>query len=179
MMVLKTQARPYANALFELASEQGTCAAWHTILGVLSVVVQNTEVKPLLKVRTIEPKEWVSWIQALKPDLLKNKEVANLLQLLAEKRRLDLLPEISNLFEAAWRHSKNEQRFTVLAPTKWDKAASQRFRDFLSKRFSCTAEVTFTTHPDMLGGVEVLGEGWRLDYSARGWLEQLRAQLSS
>jgi F-type H+-transporting ATPase subunit delta len=178
MIVLKTQARPYANALFELASEENTCESWHKILATLSVVIDNAEVRVMLKIRSIEPKEWVTWIQSLKPDLLEKKEVGNLLLLLAEKRRLFLMPEIYKFFEAEWRRSKNEKRFTVMVPTKWGKAQSQDFSHFLSKRFSCKAGVNFETHPEMLGGIEVVGEGWRLDYSVKGWLAQLRSQLS-
>lgn len=179
MMILKTRARPYANAVFELACEEDACQPWHDILFELSAVIKNPEVQAFLKIRTIEPKDWVEWILSLKPELFDKKEVGNLLLLLAEKRRLFLLPEIFNLFEAAWRNSKNEKRFTVTTPIKWDKADAQRFRDFLNKRFACQAEVSFESHPEILGGVEVLGEGWRLDYSVRGWLQQLRGQLSS
>jgi F-type H+-transporting ATPase subunit delta len=177
--MLKTQARPYANALFELACEEDACAAWHAILSLLAAVVRDPEVGALLSVRSIEAEEWVKWIQSLKPDLLGRAEVHNFLQLLALRRRLFLLPDILNLFEAAWRKLKNEQRFTVIAPTKWDKAGSEQVRKFLSRRFDCQAEVTFERHSEMIGGLEILGDGWHLDYSVRGWLEQLRSQLIS
>jgi F-type H+-transporting ATPase subunit delta len=179
MIALKTRARPYANALFELACEEDACAFWHNILATLSAIIKNADVQEILKIRSIQPKEWVTWIQSIKPELLGKKEIGNLLSLLAEKRRLFLLPEIFNLFEGQWRASKNEKRFTAIAPLKWDKKQSEQFHAFLNKRFACEAEVRFESDPDMLGGVKVLGEGWSLDYSARGWLEQLRAQLSS
>ncbi len=178
MIALKTRARPYANALFELACEENTCASWHTILATLSAIIKNAEVQAMLKIRSIEPKAWIIWIQSIKPNLLEKKEIGNLLSLLAEKRCLFLLPEIFNLFEAQWRASKNEKHFTVIAPIKWDKKQSDQFQAFLSKHFDCKATVRFKSDPEILGGVKVLGEGWCLDYSVRGWLEQLRAQLS-
>jgi F-type H+-transporting ATPase subunit delta len=179
MIALKTQARPYANALFELASEEDNCQGWHTVLTILRAVIDNDDVREMLKVRSIAAKEWVEWIQSIHPEWLGKKEVGNLLLVLAEKRRLLLLPAIFQLFDAKWRESKNEKRFQVNVPKAWTQAESQRFRDFLNKRFACQAEVSVEVHPEILGGAEVIGEGWRLDYSLRGWLEQLREQLSS
>ncbi|MEY3183214.1 MAG: synthase delta subunit [Pseudomonadota bacterium] len=179
MIVLRTQARPYANALFELSLEEETIESWHRVLSLLATVIQNEDVQEMLRVRSIDSKEWVTWIQSLKPELLNHPTVGNFLSLLAEKRRLHLLPQIHALFEEQWRKSKHEQRFSVTSPTKWDKAQAKTFSDFLEKRFDCQAEVVFKTDPAMLGGVAVEGEGWSLDCSVKGWLAQLRAELST
>jgi len=177
MISPKTQARPYAKAIFEIAKTQDSCAHWHHVLAILRDIAQNAAVAALLPKRAIDPHDWVKWLQSLKPDLLGDKMIGNFLLILAQKRRLQLLPAIYDSFDALWRADKNEQRFVVKATKPWEKANKQDMQAFLAKQFDCNPEIEFKEDPSLLGGVEILGEGWRLDYSYRGWLEQLRTAL--
>src|SRR5579863_1878663 len=100
MMNPKTQARPYARAIYEIALEQDNCAHWHQVLALLRDIIRDKAVANLLQRRSITPQDWVKWIQSLKPEVLGDDRIGNFLWILAEKRRLPLLPVIYDLFAA-------------------------------------------------------------------------------
>src|SRR5579859_4334995 len=91
-------AKRFARAAFELASESGRVEAWSDSLGRIRTVLADTEVRRLLDSPTIPSLQRV----AMLTDLVgggQETEALNLVRILTEARRLDLLDEIHVEFE--------------------------------------------------------------------------------
>ena len=73
MAELRTIARPYAEAAFALAKEEGAFAHWSTSLEGLSRVVQMHEVAELIGNPQLPVEKMVDLIAAAQPGLSKNE----------------------------------------------------------------------------------------------------------
>lgn len=178
MIVDKTCSRPYARALFELAAETDAVDLWSQRLGLLKQIVQDDAVARLVSDRMAATEAVVDFMVSLQPNVLDVLEVRRVLQLLSDRRRLRLLPFISDLFEATRRLQQNQKKFKVVSSVPLKQEQQKKFQDYLNQKFKCQAQVTFEKRDDMMGGVQIVGEDWVMDYSIKGLLKQLNEQLS-
>src|SRR5690554_3501993 len=93
-----TLARPYAKAAFEVAAADDTLAPWSQMLRTLATVTANEKISVLLKSPALTAEQQIEILLSVLGDEVTDKG-ANLLTLLAENRRLTLLPQISELFD--------------------------------------------------------------------------------
>src|SRR4051812_4373049 len=93
----RTLARPYAKAAFELAQEQGALDRWSKALAALSGLSADASVQAMLaspKAAPAQRAEVLAELAAKAGEKLDPK-ARNFVGLLAENRRLGLLPEIA------------------------------------------------------------------------------------
>ncbi|MGD8380250.1 MAG: ATP synthase F1 subunit delta, partial [Gammaproteobacteria bacterium] len=93
-----TIARPYARAVFEVARDQGRFAEWSAMLQALEQVVAIPEVADLAGDPRLTPEQLAGVVAEAAGKAL-DSQGTNFVQLLAEKDRLTLVPEIHTLFE--------------------------------------------------------------------------------
>lgn len=99
MANLSNIARPYALAAFECARDQQQIAEWKAFLLAAATVSRNISVQRLLA----DPERTPTALNKLFEDVLATiitTEQKNLLMLLAQNRRLTVLPEIADAFSA-------------------------------------------------------------------------------
>jgi F-type H+-transporting ATPase subunit delta len=94
-----TLARPYADAVAKLAAEGNAWTVWSERLGLLNLVVADEQVRALATNPSVTAERLVQVILGVCGDKL-GAEGANLVGLLVENKRLNLLAEIVALFEA-------------------------------------------------------------------------------
>jgi F-type H+-transporting ATPase subunit delta len=92
-------ARPYADAVAKLAGESNAWPAWSERLGLVAMVAANDQIRSLASNPAIPAARLSEVILAVCEGKL-GAEGANLVGLLSENKRLNLLPEIVQLFEA-------------------------------------------------------------------------------
>ncbi len=99
-----TIARPYAQAVFELAQEAGELASWATSLDVAGQLTADGEVAAYLANPEFSFEQRLEFLTGLfasaKVPLLSGSDTkgTNFLKLLIEKRRVGVLPEIAEHF---------------------------------------------------------------------------------
>ena len=94
-----TLARPYAEAVFQLADASGKLGEWSDTLANLAAISTD----PRVAAAIVNPELSSSKVADIFIDVLAGKlspEAENLVRVLAVNRRLQLLPEISRQFEA-------------------------------------------------------------------------------
>src|SRR3990167_1964897 len=99
MANLSNIARPYALATFECARDQQQIAEWKTFLLTAASVSRNPSIQRLLA----DPERTPTALYDLFEDVLAaiiNQEQKNFMRLLAINRRLNVLPEISEGYDA-------------------------------------------------------------------------------
>ena len=94
-----TLARPYAEAVFRLASEHKALKPWSEMLQLAVAVMQDPQVAALAENPRVPRARFVEFFLDVCGKRL-DKDGANFIRLLSENHRLPLLPEIVALYEA-------------------------------------------------------------------------------
>jgi len=168
-----TLARPYARAAFAVAREQGRVPEWSEALGFAALAVAEPSLRELLGHPSLDAARLAA---LLAPDDAGETERA-FFRLLADNRRVALLPEIADLFAALRAEAERviKARVTTAAPAQADEIAA--IRTALERRFGRTVELETAIEPELIGGVRVEAGDIVIDGSLRGKLDRLRAAL--
>ncbi len=177
MAALSTLARPYARAVFACA-RKGDLADWSRQLALMVAVIEHPKLVCLLSIPGLTPAQQADSVITVCGDQL-SAPAQRLLTLLAENKRLRLLPTIAAAYEQ--HRAQREQRVTVRLTTAFtlDATVQQPLVDALSKNLQC--DVLLETHidPHLLGGVLIQAGNSLIDCSVRGRLAKLSTALVS
>jgi len=171
-----TIARPYAEAAFRLADASGKLADWSDMLGNLAKVAADPGVSAAMKDPNLSaPKVAGIFLNILGGRLTGEGE--NLVRVLAENRRLEVLPEISVQFEAL----KNEREGTVdaeiVSAFALDDAQLRELVTQLETKTGKNVKPRVSVDSALIAGVRVVIGDKVIDGSARAQLAALEAAL--
>ncbi len=178
MAELSTLARPYAKAVYLLADEAGSLDAWSSMLKELAALVRQPVVEQLLSSPDYTMGEKAQTLIDVAGDAL-DERGRNLLQLLAENRRLEVLPEISAQFEAFKAQRDKAVDVELFVTHELNDAQRDKLVQALSKRLNRDVNVTVTIDKSLLGGVLVRAGDTVIDGSIRGRLNKLAEALNT
>jgi F-type H+-transporting ATPase subunit delta len=173
-----TIARPYAEAAFRLAEAGNALGKWLEMLGALALVAKDERVR----VAASDPKLSAAQVAGIFISVLAGRltaEVENLVRVLAENARLELLPEIRAQFEAL----KNEREGVVEAEVHSAFALSEaQVADLvqrLEKKTGRKVRAKVAIDPELIAGVRVVLGDRVIDGSARAQLAALESALKA
>lgn len=170
-------ARPYAAAAFAAATADETIQDWSAMLGAAALVTEDASVKHLLRRPGIEPARLAQfYCDVLAAGL--SAEQKRFLTLLADYRRLPLLPEIARLFQAKQDAYENKMTVDVVSAIPLDASYQKKLSDTLTKRLQCRIELECTVDPALMGGALVRIGDSVLDGSVRGKLTRMIEYIS-
>ena len=177
MIEKKTLARPYAEAMFELAQASGRLDAWSQMLAAMAVIAADRRVLRLEDNPRITHAQIVDLFQELCGTAL-DPDGANFLRLLLENRRLSIVPNISALFEKLKADAEQSIEAEVISAMALTAEQEQAIAAGLKKKFG--REISLVTHqdPSLLGGVIIRAGDVVIDGSVKGRLQQLASQLN-
>ena len=173
-----TVARPYAEAAFKLADEKGELARWSGMLAALAAVAGDERVG-----RTIaDPNQSDAKVAGLFISILGGKlsgDAENLVRVLAQNGRLELLPEIHDQFEAR----KNEREGVIEAEVQSAfQLSDAQLADLvqrLEKKTGRKVRATVQVDRELICGVKVVLGDKVIDGSARAQLGALETALKA
>lgn len=174
-------ARPYAKAAFEFAVANQQLDAWAKQLQILAVLASDEQVIKLVKAPQVSDN---SIAEAL-IDLCQKVDagsfsqgIKNCILVLAENRRLLLLPSIAALFEKF--RAKHEQFVDVDVTSCYplDDSQKQALQKALETRFAKKVMLHFSEDEKLLGGVIIKAGDTVIDGSVRGKLSRLVNHLN-
>ena len=177
-----TVARPYAKALFDLASAQSKLPLWSAALGAAATVLADANVKRALANPGFDDGSRAALVgdiaSAVKGgELFKTTEGKNLLTVLAENDRLTTLPEIAVQFDALKTAAENKVKVTFTSATAVDKALADQIKKSLEQRLKRTVELTLTVDASLIGGAIIQADDMVIDGSVRTRLQRLTEKL--
>ncbi len=178
MAELRTLARPYAKAAFQSANETSQVQAWSEQLNALAALCQQDKVAELLASSAIEATDKASRLAGLLGDDLQGAQ-QNFLSILAEYKRLPLLPAIAELFEEL--KAAQEQLVEVNISTAFALPADseQKLVDALKQKLQREVRVQTQVDSALLGGVLVRAGDVVIDGSVKGRLGKLAEAVAS
>jgi F-type H+-transporting ATPase subunit delta len=173
-----TLARPYAKAVFELANAEHQFKEWSNQLLAMANIAMHPEIIQVLKNPRVSSNVAASlFIEA--GDGVWHEQAKNFIQLLAQYRRLVLLPEIAALFEQYRAEAEKTLMVEVSAPFPLPESQEQQLKIALEKRFARTVSLSFHLDPELIGGAVIRAGDYIIDSSVSTRLTQLADTLNS
>ena len=171
-----TIARPYAEAVFRLADAQGKLAEWSGVLANIAAVAADERIRGAIGDPNLSAAKVAGVFIAILAGKLSG-DAENLVRVLAENGRLDVLAEIRTQYEAL----RNEREGVVEAEvyTAFDLDAAQ-LADLvtrLEKNTGRKVKASVRVDKELIAGVKVVLGDKVIDGSARAQLGALENAL--
>jgi F-type H+-transporting ATPase subunit delta len=177
-----TVARPYAKALFDLASGERKLGEWSAALGAAAAVLADAGAKRALANPGLDDGARAGLVgsvaSAIKGgELLATTQGKNFLQVLAENDRLTALPEIAAQFDALKADAENKVKVTVTAATQVDPGLADQIKKSLEKKLGRAVELTLAVDASLIGGAIIQADDMVIDGSVRTRLQRLTEKI--
>jgi F-type H+-transporting ATPase subunit delta len=173
-----TVARPYAEAAFRLADEAAALGGWSEMLRGLAMVAEDERVRRAIADPALSDAQVAGVFIAILGGKL-TAEAENFVRVLAENKRVELLPEIHAQFEAL----KNEREGVVEAElhSAFDLTPAQvtDLVQRLERKTGRKVRSRVVIDKELIGGVKVVLGDKVMDGSARAQLGALEAALKA
>ena len=173
-----TLARPYAKAAFDYARESSDLAGWSKQLALLAAVAGTDKMVQVIASPELTAEQQAAKLVQLCGDELSDK-TRNFVRVLADNKRLRLLPEISALFDQF--KANQERSVDVEVASAFDLEGDIADRLAQALRGKLQRDVTIKTVVDksLLGGVVIRAGDVVIDGSVRGRLAKLAKAMNS
>jgi F-type H+-transporting ATPase subunit delta len=176
-------ARPYANAVFQLAREAQQLAGWSDALHAAAVAVAIPEMQRLIDSPKVNSADLAGVIASVAAQAaggaVDTTWLENTLKLLAENGRLPVLPEIAALFDKLKADVENSIDVVLTAATEVDAAQQARITEALKKRFGRDINLKFKLDENLIGGARIQADDLVIDGSIRTGLDKMATVLTN
>ena len=169
-------ARPYAQAIFDLANESGKLADWSDALHAGAAVVSDDQVAGAIGAPGTDKGNLIGLISDVISKAAPGADagrVTNLLKLLAENGRLPALPEIASAYDSLKAEVENRVEVTLTAASPVDEGQQAKIIEALKKRFGRDVSLTFELDENLLGGARLQADDLVIDGSVKTGLDKL------
>jgi len=182
-----TIARPYAQAVFEIASESKALAKWSKALGAARELLSDGQAARFLATPTLTDEDRLSFLTELfkstagKTSVLAggNEQGTNFLKLLIENGRVSVFQEIAGHFEALKAEVENTLDVTVKSAAPLSAAQQKTIAKALNERLGREVNLATEIDKNLIGGAVISAGDVVIDGSLRSRLEGLSNALIS
>ncbi|MGH8280255.1 MAG: F0F1 ATP synthase subunit delta [Gammaproteobacteria bacterium] len=170
-----TLARPYAKAVYTLAHAQQDLDKWGAFLNLLAGFLRNSEVQVMLADPRVPVAARAEAVLGLcerarhKPD----PHERNFVRLLAQHRRLPVLPEIASEYAALREQAERLVEVEMRAAAPVSEAERNTVRAALEKKLGRKVKLSCVTDASLIGGAVLRAGDLVIDGSVRGKLGRL------
>lgn len=180
MAELATIARPYAEALFKAAAEQGANAReLADQADALAQVASNEQLRQFADNPKVTAEQVVEVVLGALKSVQLSPLVNNLLRAAVENDRVAALPEVAVQYRALVNQSTGISDATIHSAFPIDAAQVAEVVASLEKRFGRKLNATVQVDPSLIGGIRAVVGDEVLDTSVRARLEQMKVALTA
>lgn len=178
MVELSTIARPYAEAVFEVAKNASNISQWGDWLESWVAVASNADIKLLACNPKLDNQQVLSvFIELTKTPA--DAQARNFLDALVENSRLLALPEIARQFNELKNAYQAVADAVIESAFPMSDADVQNILGALEKKFGSKLNISVKVNESLIGGVCVTVGDQILDSSVRGKLNAMKAALTA
>lgn len=149
-----TIARPYADAIFEMAQAKGDYKSWSDMLAVAAQAAANADMSKVIGNPSIEAADQAAVFIEVCGSVL-NDQGKSLIKLLGENGRLDVMAEIAALYEELRATAEGTVQADVVSAAQLSDAQKQSIAAALKARLGRDVEMNCSTDESLLGGVVI------------------------
>lgn len=172
-----TLARPYAEAVFRLASGHKALKPWSEMLQLAVAVMQDPQVAALAENPRVPRARFVEFFLDVCGKRL-DKGGSNFIRLLSENHRLPLLPEIAALYEALRAGAENRIEAEVISAYEVSETQLKAIAGALKRRLGRDIDLTTRIDTALVGGIVIRAGDLVIDGSVQGKLHALATHLN-
>ena len=174
---LTTVARPYARAAFSFAVDQDLgLDSWSKMLALLSEAVQQDTVREKLDDPKLTSESSADVLSALLGSDL-DENARNFIKVLAQYGRMELLPNIAELFELLKAEHQKTVNVEIVSAYEVTAGEVEKLSQTLNAKLQRAVNLTTEVDANLLGGVIIKAEDTVIDGSIRGKLRKLSQAL--
>ncbi len=177
MSELVTVARPYAKAAFDFAVEHQSVEHWQTMLTFCAEVSRNDQMAELLS-GAVAPEQLSETFIAVCGEQL-DPAGQNLIKVMAENRRLAVLPEVLEQFIHLRAALESTVEVEVISASTLKEAQLAKITAAMEQRLSRKVKLNCKIDKSVMAGVIIRAGDMVIDGSVRGRLERLADVLQS
>ena len=172
-----TIARPYADAAFKLARGADALGPWSDALDRVAAVAAD----PIMRTCINDPKLSADQLVKLVLDVCGSlsDEQQSFIRVLVDNERLQVLPEIRDLFVARKNEHEGVLEADIASAFPLDDATLASLKADLEARFKARLNVQVHIDPELIGGVRIAVGDEVIDASVRGKLANMAAALKN
>lgn len=172
-----TIARPYAQAVFEIARDDNRFNEWSQALSVLSAIASSDDMASVYGNPKITSDNLADLFISVAGDKLDDK-AKNLVKAMAENGRLIVLPEVAVGFEILRSEEEKTVKAEVISAKDVSDTQKQALTAALKKRLGRNVELSCRIDESLLGGAIIRAGDLVIDGSISGQLEKLASELT-
>jgi F-type H+-transporting ATPase subunit delta len=172
-----TIARPYAQAIFSLAQEQGDLKGWSEMLQFAAAVAADAEMVAVIDSPRFDSNQIAELFIDVCGDKLSDAG-KNMIRVLADNDRLVLLPEVAALYEVERAAVEGTVVAEVTSAVPLNDAQQKSIAEALTKRLGREVSLECNIDESLLGGAIIRAGDMVIDGSVVGKLEKLTSALA-
>ncbi len=173
----QTLARPYAEAVFELARAHNALKPWSEMLALVTAIAADANMQRLAgdpRVDRVRFRELFLDVCGKGLD----EAGANFVRLLVENRRLNLLPEIVTQYETLKAEAEARIEATVTSAFALEPGQMKSLSEALKRKLGREVNLTAQADKTLMGGIVIRVGDLVIDGSVRGRLADLATHMS-
>jgi F-type H+-transporting ATPase subunit delta len=171
-----TIARPYAEAAFKLAREKKQFDAWSRMLQLLALVAQDARVAQSITDPNVSSEQLQGLILGVCGEQLDGSG-RNFVQMLEHNKRLPLLPEIRDMFEALRREHEGVLEAEIHSAFAIDEEQVAQLVKKLEGKYQRKIRAHVSVDSELIGGIKIVVGDKVIDATVRGKLDAMSAAL--
>jgi len=177
MAEASTIARPYAQAIFQLAQQNDRLQEWSNTLAYAEAIVCDPQMVALINNPKMADSKIVATILSVAGESLTD-EGKNFIKLLAQNGRLGVFADIVVQFEKF--RAEAEKTITAEVVSAYDVSEAQQseIASALKNRLGCDVTLVCRTDETLLGGAVIRAGDLVIDGSVTGQIDRLKSELS-
>ena len=181
-----TVARPYAQAVFDVAQENNALEELSNSLAAGKELLSDGQVSAFLRRPSLNNEERLAFLQGLFAKAVGEGSVfaggsqhgTNFLKLLLENGRVVALPEIADQFEALKAKVENSVDAVITSATELSAARQEEIAGLLKQRLGREVRISTEIDENLIGGAVIRAGDVVIDGSLRARLEGLANALT-
>ncbi len=177
MAEIRTIARPYAQAAFQLARAQDALAKWSDMLHTGAVIAADPALQDLIGNPRVSRQQLTDLVLGVAGEHL-DEQGANFIRLLVEYNRLRYLPEIAALYETYRREAEQTVEAHVTTAFPLNEEQQRQISAALQTRLGRTVTLTQSVDESLLGGMRIRTQDRVIDGSVTSQLDKLTKALA-
>lgn len=175
---LRSIARPYARAIFQIAESQRNLPTTRKELEQVGELIDaSADFQRFVSSPVVLGDERRAVVREIAKSMNLSKLITNFMLLLADKHRLNALPQIVSLFEEEADRAEGVLRAEAYAPVKLSAVQLERLRAALEEMTGKNIVVIGHVDASLMGGLLVKVNGEVYDSTVKRQLSALRQQV--
>jgi len=180
-MELSTIAKPYAQAIFEIAEKNDSLSDWSELLSTASAIMADNATQAFIASPGTSKDQKIDLICALLEKATSrelSKQESALINIVLNNGRTDAFGSISSAFDSAVSNANQSKSFQVVSAFELTEAEEKAIVEDLTSKHKTTVNVDTVVDETLKGGV-IIKEGDKvIDTSIKAKVDALSVSLS-